>query len=203
MIGFAEIKKQDISNLCHDKELEQLSLPSVYYYEPNPPSYKIVEDLVSSNCKMISTSRTSRIYEKINTLSIINDEEFMNKWSNLLDLFEREYKKYGDSISCDYIRVKSEFEYSLNSILKMSPDIISVGAEEDCVFIYAEYGNKSIFFNLFFEEEVTEAIVNIAEDTNPVMSYSNTVENSLNELKKAIGKADEEVSYIALFDLLI
>lgn len=195
MFGLYYDIRQDISNLLSykDRELEFLNNSSAQiYYEPNLP-----------HNSLINTHISHKIQKNIKTLSIMKDEEFMEKWSVLFGLFEKEYIKYKDSINCDYEFVKSEFNKSLYSILELSPDVVSIGAEEECIFIYAEYEEKSVFFNLFFEDETIEAVMNITENTNPILSYSNSIENSLQELKRVLGKDVNNEPFYDFLDLYV
>jgi hypothetical protein len=93
-------------------------------------------------------------------------------------------------------KISSDFRISLNQILSFSPDVISVGISDDeCVFIYAEFDNKSVFFDLFFDaDEQTEALLNISENKKLICSYSDDINRTLLKLNEFIQISEYELS---------
>lgn len=119
--------------------------------------------------------------------SFIKKESFDRRWwvvyNDFIDKFLKKrtlFKNIPQEI------IKRSFSESLEKILNLSPDIISVGIsdEEECIFIYTEFRNKASFFNLFFSESDVEVLLNIIEGEEPVLSYNGNVQSSISEFEK-------------------
>jgi hypothetical protein len=85
-------------------------------------------------------------------------------------------------------RIKNDFEKSLKNILIFYPEVINVGVSDDeCVYIYFEKNNKSVYFDLFFEpEQKTEASVTIFENKISKLSFTDYLDNSINRIRNKI-----------------
>ena len=82
-----------------------------------------------------------------------------------------------------------DFIYSLDQIFKLSPSVVSAGVSEDeCVFIYAEVNDKKIHFDIFFEEESSEILLNITENKKPLCIYDGMLEEAICKLKQIFEK---------------
>ena len=186
---------QDNVNLSftYDDELEMLNNNyGIVYHDSTLPHFPC------EITKMANTYISPKIEANIGTLSIIKNQEFMDRWVKLYRLFEDVYKRNTSSFgNISFERIEKDFKYSLDSILKYSPNIVSVGSDEDCIFIYAEFENKAMFFNLFFEDDKTEVLLNLTEDREPIGSFNSDVEKSLLRLRSYV----EEKAYENTYDL--
>ena len=135
--------------------------------------------------------------KKTNTFSHLNHEKRIEKWIRLYQMFEKSFKEKSDLFSdISFDRISFDFRISLNHFLSLSPNVISVGVSNDeSVFIYSEFGNISVFFDLFFSEEnKTDALLNIIEEQKPICSYSNTIEKTLSKVNEFIKVPEYDLS---------
>lgn len=81
--------------------------------------------------------------------------------------------------------VLSAFEEMRNGLMQLSLDLLSsdISEEEECFFMYGQKKDVKIFFNLFFEENDVEALVNISTP-NGKYSIEDSIENSIQRLFK-------------------
>ena len=119
--------------------------------------------------------------------SVIGRQEAIDRWIDLNLKFKYSFKQKEHlfpNISSDII--ENDFKKSLENVLSFSPEIISVGVSDDeCVYIYFEKDNKSVYFDLFFErEQETEVSLTIFENKESKISYVDYLDNSINKLKK-------------------
>jgi len=130
------------------------------------------------------------------SMTVLNNEELLKRRMQLYRIFEESYernKAFFTKISFD--KISSDFRLSLDSILDLSPNAINVGISSDeCVFIYSEFESKSVFFDLFFEEdgEETDALLNIMEGKKSICSCSGSVDNSLQKLREFVPLKDND-----------
>ena len=81
--------------------------------------------------------------------------------------------------------VLSAFEEMRNGLMQLTLDLLSsdISEEEECFFMYGQKKDVKIFFNLFFEENDVEALVNISTP-NGKYSIEDIIENSIQRLFK-------------------
>jgi hypothetical protein len=135
--------------------------------------------------------------EKMDTSAFLRQEKFKEKWIQLYQSFETSFQEKSELFSnISFDKISSDFRVSLSHILSLSPDVINVGISNDeCVFIYAELGDKSIFFDLFFDEhDQTEVLLNINENKKSICSYSNYIDETLLKLNEFVQIAKYELS---------
>lgn len=124
--------------------------------------------------------------DKIFTCRFVEQEEKSDRWIDLClkfnDSFEQ--KKHLFSNIPSY-KIENDFKKSLESILSFFPEIISVGVSDDeCVCIYFEKDNKSVYFDLFFEpEQKTEASIAVFENKISKLSFTDYLDNSINRIR--------------------
>ncbi|MDR0572450.1 MAG: hypothetical protein LBG96_00200, partial [Tannerella sp.] len=82
-------------------------------------------------------------------------------------------------------KIRDDFKKSLENILSILPEIISVGVSDDeCVYIYFEKDNKSVYFDLFFEpEQKTEASITVFENKVSKLSFTDYLDNSIHKIR--------------------
>lgn len=130
--------------------------------------------------------------------SFIKKESFDQRWVVVYnDFIDKLLKKRALFKDIPQEIIKRSISESLGKILNLSPDIISVGIsdEDECVFIYTEFGNKSSFFNVFFSESDIEVLLNIIDGEEPVLSYNGDVQSSISEFEKNMVKNYDEHTY--------
>ena len=135
--------------------------------------------------------------KKIYSGSLINQEETIDRWIDLNLKFQYSFKEKRHlfpNISSSII--ENDFRKSLENILSLFPETISVGVSNDeCVYIYFEKNNKSVYFDLFFEpEQETEVSLTIFENKESKISYVDYLDSSINKLKNELVK-ENELSY--------
>jgi len=139
-----------------------------------------------------SFKRNEKFFE---TTYVLKNEELNSKWIALYDLFNSSYKSKQNLFSdTSFDTIDTSFRSSMNNILKLEPKVATVGvSEEGCVYIYAEFKQKRVFFNMFYEGEQSDVVLNITEDGRPICSYNANIESSINTLKDIIGRTVQEV----------
>ena len=127
--------------------------------------------------------------DKIITCNFTERQDTIDRWIDLNLKFNyslKQKKHLFSNISPSII--ENDFKKSLEHILSFSPEIISVGVSDDeCVYIYFEKDNKSVYFDLFFEpDQETEVSLTIFENKESKVSYVDYLDNSINKLKKEL-----------------
>lgn len=81
--------------------------------------------------------------------------------------------------------IEREFKIFSWEILRLLPDCLSAGVSEDeCVFIYSEFGEKSVTLDLFFEEDgKVDGLVSIIENKRPICSYNGNVKECIAKIQ--------------------
>ena len=129
-----------------------------------------------------------------NSHTVIEEQNTIDRWIDLNLKFNTsfEQKKYLFPNASPSI-IENDFKKSLEIILSLFPEKISIGVSDDeCVYIYFEKGNKSVYFDLFFEpEQETEASVIVFENKVSNLSFIDYLDNSINILKKEFVTEDE------------
>lgn len=164
----------------------------------NTLSEKIWHDKSLPHDYFVNTDSFLKKHEKeFETTYILKNEELNSRWILLYDLFKHSYNSKAHSLSdTSFDTIENTFTFSLNNILKLEPKITTVGiSEEDCVYIYAEFKNKKVFFNMFFEDDKADIILNISENGKPICSYNADVESSFQTLKTIVGEIHESDNY--------
>ncbi|GHV33064.1 hypothetical protein FACS1894177_09490 [Bacteroidia bacterium] len=175
-----------LSSFDYNSELNELGSHVVAeYYDPQLPK------------KMIFNTWDSKSMAKADTFAFLHQEEFTNTWIQLYQAFEQSFKEKESLFAkISFDKIISDFSLSLNQILLLSPNVVTVGVSNDeCIYIYSEFGNKSVFFDLFFDEnEQTEALLNISENKKSICSYSNEIDSTISKLKEFVQKPNYELS---------
>jgi len=136
---------------------------------------------------------------KINTCNFLDRQNTIDKWIDLNLKFNYSFRQKEELFSnVSSNDVKNDFEKALENILSFSPEIISVGVSDDeCVYIYFEKNNKSVYFDLFFEpEKETEASITIFENKVSKFSFTDYLDNSINKIRDEF-TTEYELSYSA------
>ena len=70
-----------------------------------------------------------------------------------------------------------------DGLMQLSLDCLStdISQEDECLFMYGQKNNIKLFFNLFFEENDVETLVNISTSRGKYIIEDN-IENSLQQL---------------------
>jgi hypothetical protein len=135
---------------------------------------------------------------KTNTFAVLFQEELNGKWIRLYQSFIQSFNEKKDIFSnIPFNRISDDFKFSLREILSLYPTIVTVGVSDDeSIFIYAEFDDKSVFFDLFFDtNDPTEALLNISENKKIICSYSDNINRTLLKLKEFIQIPEYELSY--------
>lgn len=79
--------------------------------------------------------------------------------------------------------VITAFEEMRNGLMQLSLDLLftDISQEEECLFMYGQRKDVKIFFNLFFEENDVETLVNISTPNGKYVIEDN-IENSIQRL---------------------
>ncbi|MDR3140983.1 MAG: hypothetical protein LBU37_04580 [Tannerellaceae bacterium] len=147
----------------------------------------VVKEIYDPNLpKLILNSWKDKNDDKIYTHAFIKQEEISKRWIDL-------YLKFEDSIklkkhlfpnvpSC---KIEDDLKKSLENVLYFLPETIRVGISDDeCVSIYFEKDNKSVYWDLFFEpEQKTEASITVLENKVSKLSFTDYLDNSINKIR--------------------
>ena len=136
--------------------------------------------------KLILNSWKDKNDDKIYTCNFVEQEEKSDRWIDL-------YSKFNDSIkqkkhlfpNVPSYKIEDDFKKSLEKVLSFLPETVSVGVSDDeCVYIYFEKDNKSVYFDLFFEpEQKTEASITVFENKVSKLSFTDYLDNSINKIR--------------------
>lgn len=175
---------QDNPNLTftYEDELEMLNnRNAIVCYDSTLPH---------SACQITNSSFFPKVEENIKTLSIMKNNEIMDKWATMYKLFKDSYESKKEIFNdISFAKIEKDFISSLDQILKLSPTTISTGASEDeCIFIYAVVNGKKIRFDIFFEEEDSEVLLNITENKKPLCIYDGMLDEAIYKLKEVLGE---------------
>lgn len=79
--------------------------------------------------------------------------------------------------------VLSTFEKLRSGLMQFCLDFyyIGISLEEECLFVYGQKDSIKLFFNLFFEKNEVETLVNISASTGKYIIEDN-IENSIQQL---------------------
>ncbi|MDR1717422.1 MAG: hypothetical protein LBS20_16435 [Prevotella sp.] len=141
-------------------------------------------------CEITNSLFLPKIEGNIKTLSIMKNNEIMDKWATIYQLFKNSYESKIELFKdISFAKIDKDFIYSLDQILKLSPTVISAGASNDeCIFIYAVVNGKKIHFDIFFENENSEVLLNITENKKPLCIYEGILEEAICKLKEILGE---------------
>ena len=170
----------------NDVYLDHTSFEKIWHDESLPHDY------------FVNTDSFFKKHEKeFETTYILKNEELNSRWIVLYDLFKRLYDSKADSFTgTSFDTIEKTFRFSLNNILKLEPKLTTLSiSEEGCVYIYAEFNQKKVFFNMFFEENQPDIVLNISDNGKPICSYNSNVESSILTLKTFVGDIHESDNY--------
>jgi hypothetical protein len=126
------------------------------------------------------------IYYLISTEEVINSERNLSNRINDITRIQSFMQKAPSVFAFSSEQfVLSAFEEMRNGLMQLSLDLLSsdISEEEECFFMYGQKKDVKIFFNLFFEENDVEALVNISTP-NGKYSIEDSIENSIQRLFK-------------------
>lgn len=113
-------------------------------------------------------------------------KKFINENINnrkLVEAFYDESSEIFGSSSKEF--VLSEYQKMLNAFTKISFDkfYTNISKDDKCLFIYAIKGETKLFFNLFFDKNTVEALVNISTPGGKQV-LSGDIENCISEMSE-------------------
>jgi hypothetical protein len=120
------------------------------------------------------------------TCCFIEQEEKSDKWIELYLKFEEAFKQKKHLFpNISSYKIKDDFKKSLENVLSFLPGTVNVGVSDDeCVYIYFEKGNKSVYWDLFFEpEQKTEASITVFENKVSKLSFTDYLDNSITKIR--------------------
>lgn len=126
------------------------------------------------------------IYHIIPTEEIINSERNLSKRINDITRIQSFMQKAPSVFAFSSEQfVLSVFEEMRNGLTQLSLDLLlsDISEEEECFFMYGQKKDVKIFFNLFFEENDVETLVNISTPNGKYVIEDN-IENSIQRLFK-------------------
>ena len=116
--------------------------------------------------------------------SIVNNEQNLSKQisdiTTVLSFIEKAPLIFASSTTQF---VLSAFEKMRDGLMQLSLDCLStdISQEDECLFMYGQKNNIKLFFNLFFEENDVETLVNVSTSRGKYIIEDN-IENSLQQL---------------------
>jgi hypothetical protein len=136
--------------------------------------------------KSILNSWRDKNDDKIYTCNFVEQEEKSDRWIDLYLKFNDSFKQKKHLFSnVSSYKIEDDFKKSLENILLFLPETISVGVSDDeCVYIYFEKDNKSVYFDLFFEpEQKTEASITVFENKISKLSFTDYLDSSISKIR--------------------
>ena len=93
--------------------------------------------------------------------------------------------------------IVAEFEKMRNGLMQLSLDMLStnISKEDECLFMYGQKNGIKLFFNLFFEKNRVETLVNVSTPQKQYVIEEN-IENSLQRLFQ-IFQEEETYGYLS------
>ena len=140
---------------------------------------------------------------KINTYNFLDRQDTFDRWIDLNLKFNSSFLQKEHLFSdISSSTIERDFKKSLENVLSFFPETISIGVSDDeCVYIYFEKNNKSVYFDLFFEsEQQTEASITIFENKVPKLSFTDYLNNSITKLRDEF-ITEYELSYPAFAEI--
>jgi hypothetical protein len=128
------------------------------------------------------------------TCCVIEQEEKSDKWIELYLKFEESFKQKKHLFpNVSSYKIKDDFKKSLEHVLSFLPETVNVGVSDDeCVYIYFEKGNKSVYWDLFFEpKQKTEASITVFENKVSKLSFTDYLDNSINKIRNEFTTENE------------
>lgn len=126
------------------------------------------------------------IYHIVSTDEIINSERIISKRISDITRIQSFMRKDPSIFAFSSEQfVISVFEKMRNGLMQLSLDLLlsDISEEDECFFMYGQKEDVKIFFNLFFEENDVEALVNISTPNGKYVIEDN-IENSIQRLFK-------------------
>ena len=120
----------------------------------------------------------------ISTEEVVNNEQNLSKQisdiTTVLSFIEKAPLIFASSTTQF---VLSAFEKMRDGLMQLSLDCLStdISQEDECLFMYGQKNNIKLFFNLFFEENDVETLVNVSTSKGKYVIEDN-IENSLQRL---------------------
>lgn len=157
-----------------------------FIYSPIVNEYTV--DFTDDNKNNDNTLSFLNVYEDLYQITpteeVVNREQKLSK--RICDIMRIQYfiQKYPSIFACSSEQfVLSTIEQIHNGLTQLSFDLLSsnIAEEEECFFIYGQKKDIKIFFNLFFEKNDVETLVNISTQSNKYVIEDN-VENSIQRL---------------------
>jgi hypothetical protein len=136
--------------------------------------------------KSIQNSWKDKNDDKIFTCNFVEQEEKSDRWIDLYPKFNDAFKQKKHLFpNVSSYKIEDDFKKSLENVLSFLPETISVGVSDDeCVYIYFEKDNKSVYFDLFFEsEQKTEASITVFENKVSKLSFTDYLDSSINKIR--------------------
>jgi len=126
------------------------------------------------------------IYHIISTEEVINSEQNLSRRIGDITKIQSFMQEapFVFAFSSEQF-VLSVFEEIRNGLTQLSLDLLlsDISKEEECFFMYGQKNDIKIFFNLFFEKNDVETLVNISTPNGKYVIEDN-VENSIQRLFK-------------------
>lgn len=124
------------------------------------------------------------VHHIISTEEVVNNEQNLSKQisdiTTVLSFIEKAPLIFASSTTQF---VLSAFEKMRDGLMQLSLDCLStdISQEDECLFMYGQKNNIKLFFNLFFEENDVETLVNVSTSRGKYIIEDN-IENSLQQL---------------------
>lgn len=159
-----------------------------YYFFASPIVNERTIDLSEENDSADTTLSFFNVYEGLQ--QIISTEEIIDKEQNIYrqvnDIMRvHSFIKNSPSIfaSSSEQYIITAFEKMRDGLIKLSLDTIltDISEEDECLFIYGTKNDIKLFFNLFFEKDNVETLVNISTSNGKYIIEDN-IENSIQRL---------------------
>ena len=138
------------------------------------------------------------IHHPISTEEIINHEQIRSERISEVTKIQ----SYMDNVPTIFAGsseqfVLSTFEEMRNGLMPLSLDLFltDISQEDECMFMYGQKNDIKFFFNLFFEENDVETLVNISTPNGKYVIEDN-IENSIQRIFE-IFQAEKTYEYLS------
>jgi hypothetical protein len=150
------------------------------------------EDYIDDNTIFFLNAYKNREFQRYSTEEIIDKEQSICKQIGDITKVQTFIKNTPELFASSSEQfVITAFEEMRNGLMLLSLDLLctDISQEEECLFMYGQKNDIKLFFNLFFENDDVEALVNVSTPNKKYVIEDN-IENSIKRLFEIFQKEE-------------
>ena len=142
------------------------------------------EDCIDDNTLFFLNAYKNQEYQRYSTEEIIDKEQSICKQIGDITKVQTFIKSTPELFASSSEQfVITAFEEMRDGLMQLSLDLLctDISQEEECLFMYGQKNDRKLFFNLFFENDDVETLVNVSTPNKKYVIEDN-IENSIKRL---------------------